>query len=88
MSQTADPLPDGGYDVLVVDASVDASIDESPGAGPSTVRIELVITAGPSKGETVAVRADLASHTHPLDLLGLPGRITVIGGRPAFTLDG
>jgi len=70
-------LDDGTYDALVVDAN------EAEGGG---VSIELTIVAGPAKGEVVTlighgVRGD------PLDLLGVPGTLTVAGGTPSFRLE-
>ncbi|MEM7339211.1 MAG: hypothetical protein AAF467_11215 [Actinomycetota bacterium] len=72
------PLADGTYDVLVVDADNDS--------GP---RVELVVTAGPAKGETVTLRTPgpLSGESDPLDLLGLPGTLTITGGHPTLALE-
>jgi hypothetical protein len=70
-------LDDGTYDALVVDAG------EAEGGG---VSIELTIVAGPAKGEVVT----LVGHGlrgDPLDLLGVPGTLTVAGGAPSFRLE-
>ena len=68
-------LADGTYDAIVVDAERVEDV----------VRLELTITAGPHKGEVVAVRA-----THPtmdpIDVLGIPARIVVTHHRPRVEL--
>lgn len=70
-------LDDGTYDAVVVDA------DEAEGGG---IHIELTVVAGPAKGEVVAlVGHGLAGD--PLDLLGVPGTITVEGGTPSLRLE-
>ena len=65
-------LADGQYDVIVIDAeNIDAR----------TVRIDVALTTGASKGEVVSVRAlDLARDA--LDLLGLPATLKVVDGAP------
>jgi hypothetical protein len=70
-------LDDGTYDALVVDAT------EAEGGA---ISIELTVVAGPAKGEVVTLlghglRAD------PLDLLGVPGTITVTDGTPYLRLE-
>lgn len=72
-------MPDGTYDVIVVDA------DEVPGH-PGAVSLDLTILAGEAKGEIVSVRAAGLS-TDPMMLLGLPGTLTVSGGVPSVTLE-
>jgi hypothetical protein len=69
-------LPDGHYDVLVVDATVD---------GDEFV-IELTILAGVHKGEVVSVRAT-GLDVDELDLLGMPGTLDVENGTPRFAID-
>jgi hypothetical protein len=69
-------LPDGEYDVLVVDATADGD----------ALAIEITIISGEHKGDVVALRA----HGLPvdeLDLLGLPGTLHVDGGVPHFVVD-
>ena len=69
-------LPDGVYDVFVVDAAEDAGV----------MRLELTILAGEQKGEIV----NLASpnlHGEPALLLGTPGTLTVADGRPGLQLE-
>jgi hypothetical protein len=67
-------LDDGTYDALVVDA--EATDDGG-------VRIEMTIVAGPAKGEVVALTAH-GMPGDPLDLLGIPGTLTVTDGAPSF----
>jgi hypothetical protein len=69
-------LDDGTYDTLVVDAT--------PADGG--VSIELTIVAGPAKGEVVTILAHgLAGD--PVDLLGVPGTLTVADGAPSLRLE-
>jgi hypothetical protein len=72
-------LPDGRYDVFVVDA-------EHLGPG-DVVRVEVTILAGEQKGEVVSMRAE-GLGVDELDLLGTPGTLDVVGGRPSITLEG
>lgn len=70
-------LADGTYDVIVVDATSHAD-------GSRTVEVTLL--AGSHKGEIVSLRtADLAGDD--LDLLGMPGTLTVTGGTPHLRID-
>jgi hypothetical protein len=72
-------LPDGAYDVIVVDAE---STDDGD------VRIELTITLGPHVGRVVALRSahvdTRRGDMEPLALLGLPGTLVVREGQPRF----
>ena len=74
-------LPDGSYDVIVVDAEPTDDGD---------VRIELTITLGPHIGRLVALRgqhvegATGAVDADPVSLLGIPGTLRVRDGRPTF----
>ncbi len=73
-------LPDGIYDVIVVDAETTDDGD---------VRLELTITLGPHIGRVVALRArhvesQGASVVDPLTLLGTPGTLRVRQGEPRF----
>ena len=70
-------LDDGSYDALVVDA--EATDDGG-------VRIEMTIVSGPAKGEMVALTAR-GMAGDPLDMLGVPGTLTVAGGTPSFRLE-
>ena len=69
-------LPDGAYDVLVVDATADGD----------AIAIEITIIGGEHKGDVVAIRAtDL--DVDELDLLGMPGTLTVEDDVPRFVVD-
>lgn len=88
-SYDASVLEDGTYDVVVVDAE---AIDASEGggdadrAGSPALRIEAAVLAGPHKGEVVAITAVGLDHD-PLDLLAMPGTVTVADGRPTLALE-
>ena len=70
-------LPDGMYDVMIVDVETDER---------QHVRIDVVITGGSHRGEVVPLRAS-SMQREPLDLLGLPARLAVKDGTPALKLD-
>jgi hypothetical protein len=70
-------LDDGTYDALVVEASEG---DEG------SVSVELTIVTGPAKGEVVTLRA-VGLGSDPLDLLGVPATLTVLGGAPAVRFE-
>ena len=70
-------LPDGTYDVFVVDATTD---------GPGGLRLEVTILAGEQKGEVVSVHTQ-GLGIDELDALGLPGTLTVAGGEPTLLLE-
>jgi hypothetical protein len=70
-------LPDGTYDVFVVDATAD---------GPDRLRLEVTILAGEQKGEVVSVQAN-GLGIDELDALGLPGTLTVVGGEPTLLVE-
>src|SRR3546814_1317396 len=59
-------LPDGTYDVIVVDAEAE---------GDDGLRLELTLLDGPHKGEVVSLRAT-GSGVDELDALGTPGTLT------------
>lgn len=69
-------LPDGSYDVIVVDAERDAD----------GLRLDLTILAGEHKGEMVSTRtAGLA--VDEIGALGTPGTLTVRDGEPSLVLE-
>jgi hypothetical protein len=72
-------LADGTYDVIVVDAAATAD-------GPDDLRLELTILAGEHKGEVVPMRAS-GLGVDELDVLGVPGTLTVLDGAPSVVLD-
>ena len=69
-------LRDGTYDVLVVDAT----------AENDALAIEITIISGEHKGHVVAIRATGLA-VEALDLLGMPGTLTVEDGVPRFAVD-
>lgn len=69
-------LPDGTYDVLVVDAVTDGD----------ALAIEITILGGAHKGEVVGIRA-VGLDIDELDALGVPGTLTVTDGTPHFVLE-
>ena len=72
-----DTLPDGSYDAIVVDAT-----DDDDGS----VRLELAISSGTQKGNTIDIRA-VGLERDALDVLGLPVTITVDSGNPTVRFD-
>jgi hypothetical protein len=71
-------LPDGTYDVFVVDA-------EATGPG-DRLRLDLTILAGEQKGEVVSMQAE-GLGVDELDALGTPGTLTVTDGQPRLVLE-
>ncbi len=70
-------LPDGTYDVVVVDAVAD---------GDQALHLEVTILGGDRKGDLVSVRAEGLAVAE-LDALGLPGTLTVRDGEPDLALE-
>ena len=70
-------LPDGRYDVLIVDARADDD---------GTVHVEVTVTSGAHKGDVVAIRGRFPG-TDELDLLAAPATLVVSDGQPTVTLD-
>ncbi len=71
-------LPDGSYDVFVVDAEADGP--------PGRLRLDLTILAGELKGEVVSMHADRLEISE-VDVLGTPGTLTVRAGEPSLQLE-
>lgn len=69
-------LSDGTYDVVVVDATADGD----------ALAIEITIISGEHKGDVVAVRAT-GLGVDELDLLGMPGTLSVENGVPRFVVE-
>jgi hypothetical protein len=76
------PLPDGSYDVIVVDCEIDDDGD---------LRIEVTVTLGPHIGRIVALRNKHVETRHgalntadPYSLLGIPGTLRVRDSIPSF----
>ncbi len=79
-------LPDGRYDVVIVDAA-----DAAP-AGAAAARmlsLDLAIAAGEHRGEVVSVNAPASrlGDPDPVDLLAMPATLVVSSGTPSVTLD-
>ena len=70
-------MPDGRYDVFIVDAE---AIDET------TMRVELAMVTGDDKGDVFSIRGPLLADD-PVELLGLPGTLTVTDGVPRLQVD-
>ena len=79
-------LPDGVYDVMVIDVTpVARASQDQPDAEAGSCTLSLAISTGLAKGEVF----DLAVHgidIDPLELLGLPGTVEVREGTPVFRL--
>jgi hypothetical protein len=71
-------LPDGDYDVFVVDAEADGTT--------GALRLDLTILAGDRKGEMVSMHAT-GLGADELEVLGTPGTLTVRGGEPRLALE-
>ena len=70
-------MPDGRYDVFVVDAeTIDAN----------TMRVELAMVTGDDKGDVFAVRGPHLDGD-PVLLLGLPGTLVVTDGVPRLEVE-
>ena len=69
-------LPDGVYDVFVVDA------DDADGG----TSLDLTITSGEFKGQVLSV-ASATSLGDPIELLGMPATLTIAFGAPSVTID-
>jgi hypothetical protein len=69
-------LPDGRYDVFVVDATDVEGV----------LTLDLTVLTGAHKGEVVTVRVTGAS-TDAIDLLGTPGTLHVEQGAPRVDFD-
>lgn len=70
-------LPDGAYDVFVVDAATD---------GPGTLHLDLTILDGEHKGAMVSMGAE-GLGVDELTALGTPGTLTVQNGEPSLVLE-
>jgi hypothetical protein len=76
------PLPDDSYDVIVVDAEVDAD---------GELHLEVTVTLGPHIGRIVRLkklhvetRRGVLDTSDPYALLGIPGTLRVRDGVPRF----
>jgi len=71
MNETDPFLPDGTYDVMVIDVEGDINPAETESS-----TLSLVIVTGTLKGQVVTLE-QTAGTADPLRLLGSPGRLTV-----------
>ena len=78
-AERASPLPDGSYDAFVINA------DDLPGE-PVTTALELTITSGDFRSETLALTAPTRLG-EPVDLIGMPATLTVADGTPSVRID-
>jgi hypothetical protein len=76
-------LPDGTYDVFIVDAE-----DAEPADGAHTpgTTLDLTVTSGPHKAETLMLRSTTWLGD-PIDLIGMPATMTVALGIPSVRVD-
>lgn len=74
------PLPDGTYDVFVVNA------DDLPTAGGATTALEMTIVSGEFRSETLALTAPHRLG-EPVDLIGMPATLTIEAGNPSVRID-
>ena len=72
-----DAMPDGRYDVFIVDAE---TIDDE------TMRVEIAMVTGDDKGDVFAIRGPHLAED-PVLLLGLPGTLVVTDGVPRLHVD-
>jgi uncharacterized protein YcnI len=72
-----DALPDGTYDVMIVDVEIDEE---------QHARIDVVLTAGSHRGEVASLRTS-SMRQDPVGLMGLPARLEVMDGTPRLKMD-
>ncbi len=73
-------LPDGVYDVMVIDADAAGGDEAAP-----TCTLCLAISSGLGRGEVIDIAVE-GIDIDPLELLGLPGIVEVTDGEPRFRL--
>lgn len=74
------PLPDGRYDVFIVDAESDPADDAR------VVRVDVTVVSGEYKGEVLSLAAHGVAGSD-IDLMGMPAVLSVRDGAPLLTLD-
>ncbi|MHB1924917.1 MAG: hypothetical protein ACYCSJ_09515 [Acidimicrobiales bacterium] len=82
MNETDPLLPDGTYDVMVIDVEDDINSAESESS-----TLSLVIVTGTLKGQVVTLE-QTSDTADPLQLLGSPGRLTVTNRELRLRLEG
>ena len=70
-------LPDGTYDIFVVDATA---------AAPGVLLLDVTVLEGDHKGEVLSVRAE-GLGVDEIDALGMPGTLTVVDAEPSLVLE-
>lgn len=76
-AQRVSMLPDGTFDVIVIDASAD---DDG-----TACALELALVTGDHKGDVVTLR--MTGERDPVELIGLPATLTVTAGQPSLRID-
>ena len=74
------PLPDGEYAAFVVD------VEESDRADGTVSKVSVTIVSGDHKGDVVDLAATGLQGSF-IDLIGMPGTLTVAAGIPALKMD-
>ncbi|MEM9135558.1 MAG: hypothetical protein AAF962_08050 [Actinomycetota bacterium] len=77
-------LPDGVYDVMVIDATAD-EVGDAEGGAAGACTLSLAISFGVARGEVIDLAVD-GIDIDPIELLGLPGTVEVTEGQPRFRL--
>ena len=75
------PLPDGDYPVLVIDVEEGMTDD-----GTSVSHLEVTVLAGEHKGAVIPLSA-VGLVGSFIELIGLPGTVTVADALVSFALD-
>lgn len=73
-------IADGSYDVFIVDAA------EVGGPGQDQMSLSMTILVGEHKGAVVDLTA-VGLGWSSIDLIGMPGTLTVTNGNPSLTID-
>lgn len=78
---TGAPLPDGEYPVLVID--VESGLTDT---GVAVSHLEVTVLSGDHKGDVVSLSAVGLAGTF-IELIGMPGTVSVASDSLRFTLD-
>ena len=74
------PLPDGEYPAFVVD------VEESDRADGTVSKVSVTIVSGDHKGDVVDLAAAGLEGSF-IELIGMPGTLTVADGTPSLAMD-
>ena len=74
------PLPDGEYPVFVVD------VEEADRDDGTVSKVSVTILTGDHKGDVVELAATGLQGSF-IDLIGMPGNLTVADGTPSLAMD-